>query len=111
MRAHLKAHEIYIKQKKDDGLFYAVRGIGYVFMLQHQLDSALVYYQEALDIAENIGEDYYKYWVNWVFYIAKKENLRRQINIYLLLYLLHLQVLVYSQNISGKEGFCETCIK
>ena len=29
-------------------------------MLQHQLDSALVYYQEALDIAENIGEDYYK---------------------------------------------------
>ena len=31
-----------------------------VFMLQHQLDSALVYYQEALDIAENIGEDYYK---------------------------------------------------
>ncbi|MCS2651092.1 tetratricopeptide repeat protein [Bacteroides faecis] len=60
MRAHHKAHEIYIKQKKDDGLFYAVRGIGYVFMLQHQLDSALVYYQEALDIAENIGEDYYK---------------------------------------------------
>ena len=60
MRAHHKAHEIYIKQKKDDGLFYVVRGIGYVFMLQHQLDSALVYYQEALDIAENIGEDYYK---------------------------------------------------
>ena len=60
MHAHHKAHEIYIKQKKDDGLFYAVRGIGYVFMLQHQLDSALVYYQEALDIAENIGEDYYK---------------------------------------------------
>lgn len=113
MRAHHKAHEIYIKQKKDDGLFYAVRGIGYVFMLQHQLDSALVYYQEALDIAENIGKIIINllYWVNWVFYIAKKENLRRQINIYLLLYLLHLQVLVYSQNISGKEGFCETCIK
>ena len=46
MHAHHKAHEIYIKQKKDDGLFYAVRGIGYVFMLQHQLDSALVYYQK-----------------------------------------------------------------
>lgn len=61
MRAHHKAHEIYIKQKKDDGLFYAVRGIGYVFMLQHQLDSALVYYQKALDIAENIGGDYYKF--------------------------------------------------
>ena len=60
MHAHHKAHEIYIKQKKDDGLFYAVRGIGYVFMLQHQLDSALVYYQKALDVAENIGEDYYK---------------------------------------------------
>ena len=55
MHAHHKAHEIYIKQKKDDGLFYAVRGIGYVFMLQHQLDSALVYYQKALDVAENIG--------------------------------------------------------
>lgn len=60
MRAHYKAHEIYIKQKKDDGLFYAVRGIGYIFMLQHQLDSALVYYQKALGVAETIGEDYYK---------------------------------------------------
>ena len=51
MHAHHKAHEIYIKQKKDDGLFYAVRGIGYVFMLQHQLDSALVYYRQVLEMA------------------------------------------------------------
>ena len=55
MHAHHKAHEIYIKQKKDDGLFYAVRGIGYVFMLQHQLDSALVYYQKALDVLKALG--------------------------------------------------------
>lgn len=60
MHTHHKAHEVYMKQKKDDGLFYAIRGIGYVFMLQHQLDSALVYYQKALGVAENIGEDYYK---------------------------------------------------
>ena len=60
MRAHYKAHEIYSKQKKNDGLFYAVRGIGYVFMLQHQLDSSLVYYQKVLDIAEAMTDDYYK---------------------------------------------------
>ena len=60
MRAHYKAHEIYGKQKKNDGLFYAVRGIGYVFMLQHQLDSSLVYYQKVLDIAEAMTDDYYK---------------------------------------------------
>lgn len=60
MRAHYKAHEIYSKQKKNDGLFYAVRGIGYVFMLQHQLDSSLVYYQKVLDIAEVMTDDYYK---------------------------------------------------
>lgn len=60
MRAYHKAYEIYTNQKKNDGLFYSVRGEGHVFMLQHQLDSSLVYYQKALKIAESIGEDYYK---------------------------------------------------
>ena len=60
MQAFREAHDIYIEQKKDDGLFYALRGIGYVYMLQHQLDSSLVYYQKALDMAEIIKDDYYK---------------------------------------------------
>ena len=47
----IKRMKFILSKKKDDGLFYAVRGIGYVFMLQHQLDSALVYYQKALDVA------------------------------------------------------------
>lgn len=59
-RAHYKAYEIYIKQNKISDLFYALRGIGHVFVLQHQLDSSLVYYQKALDLAETIGNDYYK---------------------------------------------------
>lgn len=60
MRAFHKAHEIYIKQKNNAGLFYALRGVGYIYMLQHQLDSALIYYHKALDMAETIGKDYYK---------------------------------------------------
>lgn len=60
MHAHHKAYEIYLKQKNNGALFYALRGIGHVFMLKHQNDSALVYYQKALDIAEEIGEDYQK---------------------------------------------------
>lgn len=59
-QAHHKAYEIYIKQNKNSDLFYALRGIGHVFVLQHQLDSSLVYYQKALDLAETIGNDYYK---------------------------------------------------
>lgn len=59
-RAFHKAHEIYINQKNNEGLFYALRGVGYIYMLQHQLDSALIYYHEALDMAETIGKDYYK---------------------------------------------------
>lgn len=60
MNAFRKAHEVYVNQGKYDGLFYAVRGIGHVFMLKHELDSALVYYQKTLDIAETMGQDYYK---------------------------------------------------
>lgn len=59
-RVFHKAHEIYINQKNNEGLFYALRGVGYIYMLQHQLDSALIYYHEALDMAETIGKDYYK---------------------------------------------------
>lgn len=59
-RAFHKAHEIYINQKNNEGLFYALRGVGHVFVLQHQLDSSLVYYQKALDLAEAIGNGYYK---------------------------------------------------
>lgn len=60
INAFRKAHEVYVNQGKYDGLFYAVRGIGHVFMLKHVLDSALVYYQKTLDIAETMGQDYYK---------------------------------------------------
>lgn len=59
-RAFHKAREIYIKQKNNVGLFYALRGVGHVFVLQHQLDSSLIYYQKALDLAEAIGNGYYK---------------------------------------------------
>lgn len=60
MQAYQKAYEIYSNQKKNSGLFYSVRGKGHVFMLQHQLDSSLVYYQKALNISETIGENYYE---------------------------------------------------
>lgn len=60
MNAHHKAYEIYLDQKNNSELFYALRGIGYVFMLKHQNDSALVYYQKALDIVEAVGDDYQK---------------------------------------------------
>lgn len=60
MNAHHKAYEIYLNQKNNSELFYALRGIGYVFMLKHQNDSALVYYQKALDIVEAVGDDYQK---------------------------------------------------
>lgn len=60
MNAHHKAYEIYLDQKNNSELFYALRGIGHVFMLKHQNDSALVYYQKALDIVEAVGEDYQK---------------------------------------------------
>lgn len=60
MDSYCKAREIYIGQKKEEGLFYAFRGIGYVFMLQNQLDSSLVYYQKALDIAYTTGNAFDK---------------------------------------------------
>lgn len=60
MNAHHKAYVIYLDQKNNSELFYALRGIGYVFMLKHQNDSALVYYQKALDIVEAVGDDYQK---------------------------------------------------
>lgn len=60
MRAFHKAHEIYVNQNNNEGLFYALRGIGHVFVLQHQLDKSLAYYQKALYIAETIGDNYYK---------------------------------------------------
>lgn len=60
MNAHHKAYAIFLEQKNNSELFYALRGIGYVFMLKHQNDSALVYYQKALDIVEAVGEDYQK---------------------------------------------------
>lgn len=60
MRAYRKAHDIYITQKRNDGLFYAIRGIGHVFIFQNQLDSSLVYYQQALNIAETTGNVLYK---------------------------------------------------
>lgn len=55
MDNYRKAREIYIEQKKEEGLFYALRGIGYVFMLQNQLDSSLIYYQRALELADRTG--------------------------------------------------------
>lgn len=60
MRAYHEAHKVYINQENNDGLFYALKGLGYIYMLQHQLDSALIYYQKALEMSEIIGDDYCK---------------------------------------------------
>lgn len=60
MRAYHEAHKVYINQENNVGLFYALKGLGYIYMLQHQLDSALVYYQKALEMSEIIGDDYCK---------------------------------------------------
>ncbi len=60
MHAHCKAYKIYVEQKKEDELFYALRGIGHIFMLKNQLDSALVYYQKTLNIAETTGNNYHR---------------------------------------------------
>lgn len=60
MRAHNKARKIYLEQKKNGELFYALRGIGHVFVLQQQLDSSLVYYKKALNIAESTGNNHHK---------------------------------------------------
>lgn len=60
MCAHHKAYEIYLEQKNYGQLFYALRGIGHIFVLQHQLDSSLIYYKKALDIAEATRKNYHK---------------------------------------------------
>lgn len=48
MEAYRKACCI---RKTDAKQIFSLRGIGYVFLLQNQLDSALYYYQKALDYA------------------------------------------------------------
>ncbi|WP_175630824.1 tetratricopeptide repeat protein [Bacteroides acidifaciens] len=60
MCAHHKAYEIYLEQKNSGQLFYALRGIGHIFVLQHQLDSSLIYNKKALDIAEATRKNYHK---------------------------------------------------
>lgn len=60
MCAHHKAYETYLEQKNNGQLFYALRGIGHIFVLQHQLDSSLIYYKKALDIAEATKKNYHK---------------------------------------------------
>lgn len=60
MCAHQKAYEIYLEQKNNGQLFYALRGIGHIFVIQHQLDSSLIYYKKALDIAEATRKNYHK---------------------------------------------------
>lgn len=60
MSFHHKVYKVYLDQKNNGKLFYALKGIGHVFMLKHQNDSALVYFQKALEIVEAFGEDYQK---------------------------------------------------
>lgn len=60
MSFHHKEYKVYLDQKNNGKLFYALQGIGHVFMLKHQNDSALVYFQKALEIVEAFGEDYQK---------------------------------------------------
>lgn len=58
--SYSEAYEIYVEQKKEEGLFYALRGIGYVYMLQNQLDSSLVYYQKAFEVAKTTENSFCK---------------------------------------------------
>lgn len=56
LNIYKRAYNLNVKLCRQENILYSVRGIANVFLYESQLDSAFIYYQKALDIAQSLND-------------------------------------------------------